>query len=228
MKTREAQNETADVTIWFRAIRHPKLRAHLTGLALLASAAGLSGCASSHTSLGPVEAPPAATAATADAILEGDTLKIAFVGAPALDTTQEVRRDGRISLPVAGEVQAAGMRPAELAAQLSQLFASELLSNEVVVTVVASSFDVNVSGAVLRPGKIASKRQMTALEAVMEAGGFDHAKANVKRVVVIRRDGPAESKFVLDLSLPLEGKQSQPFFLQPSDIVYVPERFVWF
>lgn len=197
-------------------------------IAALGAAAVLvvwAGCASAPATGIPVTAP---NAARADAILEGDQLKISFSGAPTMDTTQEVRRDGRISLPVAGEVRAAGLRPTELAGELSRLYATELLSNEVTVTVLASTFDVNVSGAVLRPGKYSSKRPLTALEAVMEAGGFDHAKADIKRVVVVRHDGGAVNNFVLDLSLALEGKPSQPFYLKPSDIVFVPTRFVWF
>lgn len=189
----------------------------------------LAGCASSDHGAIPTEAAAlGAAAGKADAILEGDVLKISFVGAPQLDTTQEVRRDGRISLPVVGEVTAAGLAPAEFAKELSTRFSSELLSNEVVVTVMSSAYNVNVSGAVLRPGKYTSKRPLTALEAVMEAGGFDHAKANTKRVVVVRHENGKVSNYVLDLSQVLEGRPSEPFYLKPSDIVYVPTRFVWF
>lgn len=186
----------------------------------------LSGCVTAPASAPQAAAGPAGS--RADAILEGDMLKINFVGAPGLDTTQEVRRDGRISLAVVGETVAAGLTPAELSSELGKLFASELLSNEVVVTVVSSAFTVNVSGAVLKPGKYTSKRPLTALEAVMEAGGFDHAKANIKRVVVVRHENGKVANFVLDLSSSLEGKPSEPFYLKPSDIVYVPTRFVWF
>lgn len=188
----------------------------------------LTGCASTGGSVPPDSSSIPATAGKPDAILEGDMLKIGFVGAPQLDTTQEVRRDGRISLPVVGEVIAAGLAPAELAKELSTRFASELLSNEVVVTVLSSAYNVNVSGAVLRPGKYTSKRPLTALEAVMEAGGFDSAKANTKRVVVVRHENGKVSNYVLDLSRVLEGKSSEPFYLKPSDIVYVQTRFVWF
>lgn len=194
-------------------------------LAVTLGIAPFAGCASAGGA-----SPPATTlpGERPDAILEGDTLKINFAGAPQLDTTQEVRRDGRISLPVVGEVPAAGLSPVELAKALSERYASELLSNEVLVTVVASAFNVNVSGAVLRPGKYTSKRPLTALEAVMEAGGFDHAKANIKRVVVVRHEGGRVENFVLDLSPALEGRPSEPFYLKPSDIVFVPTRFVWF
>ena len=189
------------------------------------AAAVLGGCASTSQVAAPTAGVPTAEAG---AILEGDQLKISFTGAPSMDTTQEVRRDGRISLPVVGEIVAAGLTPEALGAELGKKFSAELLSNEVVVTVLASTFDVSVSGAVLRPGKYSSKRPLTALEAVMEAGGFDHAKADMKRVVVVRHHEGAVNNYVLDLSRPLEGKASEPFYLKPSDIVYVPARFVWF
>ena len=95
-------------------------------------------------------------------INEGDVLKISFATAKGLDTTQEVRRDGRISLAIVGEVVAAGLTPGQLANELANLYAAELVSKDVTVTVVSSSFEVVVSGAVVRPGKILSKRPLTA------------------------------------------------------------------
>jgi len=105
-------------------------------------------------------------------------------------------------------------------------YAPQLVSKEVTVTVVSSPFAAFVTGSVLRPGKITSDHPITVLEAIMEAGGFDYAKANLKAVSIIRQntDGKTQN-FTVNLKLVLEGKQSEPFFLHPSDIVYVPERF---
>ncbi len=164
----------------------------------------------------------------AQTLREGDVLKISFRGAPNLDTTQQVRRDGRITLSLVGEVKAADLTPTELEKQLVQLYASQLVTKEVTVTVVSSSFGVFVTGAVIHPGKIISDRPITALEAVMEAGGFDSAKANMKAVVVIRNKGGQTKNYTLNLQLVLEGKQTEQFYLEPSDIVYVPEKFSWF
>jgi polysaccharide export outer membrane protein len=160
-------------------------------------------------------------------VREGDVLKIAFPGAPTLDTTQQVRRDGRITMPVVGEVLAAGLTPNGLEQELLKLYASQLLSKEVSVTVVSSSFSIFVNGSVIRPGKIVSDHPISALEAVMEAGGFA-STADMKAVVVIRQEGGQTHNYSVDLKLVLEGKQSEPFFLKPSDIVYVPEKFSWF
>jgi polysaccharide export outer membrane protein len=159
---------------------------------------------------------------------EGDVLKITFPGAPTLDTTQEIRRDGRIVLSLVGEVTAAGMTPAELEKEIVKLYSSQLVAKEATVTVVSSSFPVFVTGAVIKPGKFSSNHPITVLEAIMEAGGFDYAKANLRGVVVIRNEGGRTKNHVLNLKLVLDGKQNVPFYLKPSDIVYVPVRFAWF
>ena len=159
---------------------------------------------------------------------EGDVVKISFPGAPNLDTTQEIRRDGKIVLSLIGEVTAADLTPAELERVILQLYSSQLVSKEVTVTVISSSFPVFVTGAVIKPGKVLSNHPMTAMEAVMEAGGFNYSKANLGAVVVIRHEEGRVKNYTLNLRLVLEGKQSKPFYLKPSDIVYVPERFTWF
>jgi polysaccharide export outer membrane protein len=159
---------------------------------------------------------------------EGDVLKISFPGSPTLDTTQPIRRDGKITLPLVGEVDAAGMPPSTLESKLVDLYAPQLSSKQVTVEVVSSSFPVYVTGMVLRPGEILSDHPITALEAVMEAGGFDYTKANAKNVVVIRREGNIMKNYRLNLKAVLQGEQSEPFYLKPDDIVYVPERFSMF
>ena len=159
---------------------------------------------------------------------EGDVLRISFPGSPTLDTSQQIRRDGKITLPLVGEVQAAGMTPEALQQNLINLYAPQLSSKQVTVTVTSSTFPVFVTGSVIRPGKIISDHPITALDAVMEAGGFDYTKANLKAVRVIRHEGDTVVNYTLNLKLVLQGKEAEQFYLKPSDIVYVPERFSWF
>ncbi len=161
-------------------------------------------------------------------IRAGDVLKIAFPGAPNLDTQQQVRRDGRITMPLGGEVVAAGMTPGALEQELVKTYASQLVSKEVSVTVVSSSFSVFVSGSVIRPGKVVSDHPIAVLEAIMEAGGFDNTKADMRAVVVTRQENGQYRNYTVDLKQVLEGKQSEPFYLKPGDVVYVPTRFSWF
>ena len=159
---------------------------------------------------------------------EGDVLRISFPGSPALDTTQQIRRDGKITLPLVGEVQATGMTTEALQRDLVKLYAPQLSTKEVLVTLTSSTFPVFVTGSVIRPGKIVSDHPLTALDAIMEAGGVDYTKANLKAVRVLRHNGDRVENYTLNLKLVLEGKENKPFYLQPSDIVFVPERFSWF
>jgi polysaccharide biosynthesis/export protein len=159
---------------------------------------------------------------------EGDVLNIFFPGSPTLNSTQVIRRDGKINLPLIGDVDAAGMTPKALEAKLLELYAPQLSSKQVTVQVQSSSFPFYVTGMVLRPGKILSDHPITALEAVMEAGGFDYSKADLKDVTVIRRENNVMKNYKLNLKAVLDGRETNPFYLKPDDIVYVPERFNMF
>ena len=201
--------------------------AGMFGLGLIGLLAGCETTAVTPTS---GTAPAAAVAASGEVfnLQEGDVLKISFPGAPNLDSTQTIRRDGKISLPMIGEVAAISFTPTALEAELRKLYANQLVSNEVSVVVVSSSYAVFVSGAVLRPGKIMADRPLSALEAVMEAGGFDRAKADMTAVKVIRQEDGQTRNYVLNLKQILDGGSAKPFYLRKSDIIYVPEKFSWF
>jgi len=159
---------------------------------------------------------------------EGDTVKISFPGTPNLNTTQKIAPDGRITLPLIREITAAGKTPAALEKELLERYASQLVSKEVTVEVESTSFTIYVSGAVLHPQKVTSTRPLTALEAIMETGGFDYTRANMKKVRVIRQEGGKSQHYILNLKTALEGGENKPFYLKPADIVFVPERFSWF
>jgi polysaccharide biosynthesis/export protein len=159
---------------------------------------------------------------------EGNEVEIVFPGAANLNTVQKIRPDGRITLPTLGEIVAAGLTPPELERQIAEKYSTHLVNNQVIVTVETSSYHVFVTGAVMRPGKIVVEGPLTALDAVMEAGGPDFTKANLKGVRVIRTEGGATKHFTVDLRSILQGAPVKSFFLEPTDIVYVPERFSWF
>jgi len=162
----------------------------------------------------------------------GDIVKITFPGAPDLNPAEplQIRRDGKITLPIVGEVAAAGLTPAELQSELIGLYSKQLQSKEVVVAVVSSSFSVFVDGAVLHSGKITVNHPLTILEAIMEAGGFDYNKANTESVTVIRKQPATDTyaHYTVNLKLVLKGEAKEVFYLAPGDMVHVPERFSWF
>ena len=159
---------------------------------------------------------------------QGDTVKVTFPGSPNLDQTEQVRLDGKISLPLVGDVQAAGQTPDQLEQSLVRLYAPQLSSSDVTVAIESSSFPVFVTGCVLAPGRVLSSEPITALEAIMEAGGFDYSRANLRNIHVIRRENSSSQSYVLNLKDVLDGDEKNNFYLQPNDIVYVPEKFSWF
>jgi len=159
---------------------------------------------------------------------EGDVLKISFPGSPNLDTTQPIRRDGKINLRLVGDVDAAGMTPDDLQQQLIKLYAKQITTKEITVVLQSSSFPVYVTGEVTHPGKVMSDHPITALEAVMESGGPVYATANLKKVKISRNNNGVMENFTLNLKAILEGTDTKPFYLKPGDIVYVPERFAVF
>jgi polysaccharide export outer membrane protein len=197
-------------------------------LCLMLALGALTGC--DTTQAGKPATPASVEQAHKEMIIlrEGDMLKISFPGSPSFDTVQQIRRDGKINMELVGEVDAAGLTPEELQEKLIKLYATQLTSKEVTVTVQSSAFPVFVTGQVMHPGKIMSDHPLTALEAVMEAGGFVEATANMKAVQVIRLENGTVKNFTVNLKLALQGKASQPFYLKPSDILYVPERFSMF
>ncbi|HEV2694559.1 MAG TPA: polysaccharide biosynthesis/export family protein [Verrucomicrobiae bacterium] len=192
---------------------------------LLASALAFTGCATNETTL-----PSAAGKEHTETVVlrEGDSVKIDFPGSPNLDTTQQIRRDGKINLSLVGEVDAAGLTPDALQKKLIELYAPQISSKEINVSVAASTFPVFVSGAVIHPGKVLSDHPLTALEAVMEAGGYDATSANMSAVKVIRKENGKMKNYKINLQKVLDGSSDKPFYLEPGDILVVPERFQMF
>lgn len=194
---------------------------------LLLAGICLTGCGTARVDL---PSPPVASApAHAETIVlrEGDTLNISFPTSPALNNSEQIQRDGNISLPLIGDVPAAGLTLDKLRANLVKLYEPQISSKEILVALQSSSFPVYLTGYVLRPGKITSAQPITVLEAVMEVG-VDYTTANLKAVRVIRRENGVSHSYVLNLKLILDGKDTEPFYLKPEDVVYVPEKFSLF
>lgn len=155
----------------------------------------------------------------------GDVIDVKFFYNSELDETQTIRPDGKISLQLVGEVQAEGKTPTELQYVLNRLFS--LLLDKPEVSVIIRSLEsrvVFVGGAVNRPGRIKMPGRLTALGAVMEAGSFNQRAAQLANVIVIRQSATKPEAFKIDLRDALGGKLHQPFYLQPMDVVYVPQK----
>lgn len=159
---------------------------------------------------------------------EGDLVRIAFPGTPSLDDAQQIRRDGKLALKQGGEVVAAGKSLAELEKEILKIYDAQLVVKQVSVTLGTSAYPLFVIGAVLRPGKIMADRPLTVFEALMEAGGPDFAKANMKEVLLLRQGPEGLATFKFNLKAALQGHGSPESYVKPSDVIYVREKFSWF
>lgn len=153
----------------------------------------------------------------------GDVVRLSYSGAPEYNQIQKVRADGRISVPIVGEILADGKKPGELQKELATLYKSQMQNSEVVVSLESSSVPVYVSGYVNRPGRIVIDRPTTVLEAIMEAGGFQTGFANPKKVVLVRKSNGQHVPTSLDLSAALKGQPMSATYVSAYDIIYVPE-----
>jgi protein involved in polysaccharide export with SLBB domain len=153
----------------------------------------------------------------------GDIIELKFFHNPELNDTQTVRPDGKITLQLVGEVTAQGKTPLELRNELIKRYTPDLRTPDVTV-IVRSLYDrrVYVGGEVKNPGLIAMPGRLTALEAIMQAGGFNPLTGKINNVVIIRHKDGKRYGCALDFRDALKGGEFQPFYLEAQDIVYVP------
>jgi len=158
----------------------------------------------------------------------GDEIEVLFRYTPELNSRQMVRSDGKVSLELLDDVTVAGMTPMQADRKLTALYQNELVDPALTVVVRNSSNQtVYVGGAVTKPGMVPLNRKLTAMEAVMEAGGFDIREAQPRKVIVLRHiGGKQQVARTIDLKHPLEADRSEAFYLAPQDVVYVEQSKV--
>ena len=153
-------------------------------------------------------------------LASGDVVKLTFSSAPELNQSQKVRTDGKLSLPLVGEVDAGGKTVGQLQAELIELYKAQLKTPEVTVSLDASVTTVTVSGAVNKPGKLAFERPTTVLQAIMEAGG-PSTFGTLKRVRLMRVVNGVYKSQLMDLHD--LGKEMRPFYVRDNDVIYVAQ-----
>ena len=167
---------------------------------------------------------PRTTAVDADQYQIGpeDTLEISVWKNPDLSRTVVVRPDGKISLPLLNDLQAAGLTPLQLRDVLTQGYSAYQPEPEVAVIVTEiHSIKVSVVGGVRTPGRYELQSRATVLEALALAGGFtDFAKRD--QIVVLRRGPRTTLRLPFDYSRVTSSGEEENFFLQPGDIIVVP------
>jgi len=177
-------------------------------------------CSSCQTEQG-TPFPEQRTASTPVRLSPGDVVKLSFTATPDMNQTQKIRADGKVSLPMIGEVTAAGKTLAEFQSELIRLYQPQLKNAEVVVTLESAVIQVVVSGAVSKPAKLLFDRPTTIFQAIMEAGGLNEY-GSFKNVHVIRLIGGRQRTQILDLRPTLSGQATQPFYVKDGDVIYVP------
>ncbi len=190
----------------------------------------LVGCASQQTNLNSEAAVvPATSQKPHDYLIQlGDELDIKFFYNTEINETVIVRPDGKISLQLVDDVQAAGRNPSQLDNLLTHKYSNELKNP--MLTVIVRSFTsqrIYVGGEVISQGLIDLTAVMTPLQAVLNAGGFKET-AKPESAIVIRKgldNRPVPIK--MNLNDAMYGKSgSADFLLQPQDIVYVPKSAI--
>src|SRR5437868_7676066 len=202
-------------TFFFR-LQSPSRRAGFIAILIFLALAG-AGCQTEVKSTalsGQAEVPKHVILAS------GDVVKLTFSAAPELNQSQKIRTDGKLSLPLVGEVDAAGKTVGQLQSELMQLYKSQLKTPEVTVSLEASVTSVTVSGAVHKPGKLAFERPTTVLQAIMEAGGPSEF-GTLKRVRLMRVVNGVYKSQLMDLHD--LSKEVKPFYVRDNDVIYVPQ-----
>ena len=204
------------------------IRRYIISAAILASTTLLFACASNQALQEAPAGPPGPPAPIAYVIQPGDRLDVKFFYNSELNESVEVRPDGKISLQLVDEVQASGLTPSELDDILTKRYSGEL--KKPAITVIMRSFTgqrVYVGGEVNKQGIIDLTTGMTALQAVIDAGGFKET-ALPEGAIIIRK-GPDKRPVPLraDLHKALYGKSPESRTpLKPYDIVYVPKSAI--
>jgi polysaccharide export outer membrane protein len=152
-----------------------------------------------------------------------DVLDINVWKEPDVSRTVPVRPDGKISLPLLNDVQAAGLTPAQLAAQITESLKKYVTSPQVTVIVsTINSQRVYILGEVTRPGAFPLIPGMSVLQALSSAGGFTQF-AKVKSIFVRRIENGKETKYPFNYKEVINGKKpEQDILLKAGDTIVVP------
>jgi len=151
-----------------------------------------------------------------------DVLDISVWREPTVSRTVPVRLDGKISLPLLNDIQAAGFTPMQLANTITEKLKKYLTNPQVTVTVTAiNSQMVFAVGEVNRPGPIRLLPGMTALQAIASAGGLSQF-ANQKRAYVLRHEGGKDVHYPVNYRDLLRGDMRGNIVLKSGDTIVVP------
>lgn len=152
----------------------------------------------------------------------GDKLRVEVYKEEQLSQSLQVRPDGKITLPLVGDMTATGRTPIELRDALTSSL-KEYVTNPVVTVIVveATAAQVYVVGEVSNPGTQVMQGPLTALQALAQAGGLKEF-ANAGDIRILRKGSTGLQQSIdFDYKAALKGK-IEPVYLQPGDTIVVP------
>jgi polysaccharide biosynthesis/export protein len=165
---------------------------------------------------------PASTGDTTYVIGAEDVLHIAVWKENDLTATEPVRADGKISLPLLNDVQAAGLTPMQLADSLTEKLKKFVADPRVTIVVTAiNSKRIYMLGEVSHTGAMPMSPNMTVMQALASAG--INQFANTKKIYVLRSENGKKEKFPVNYRKLIKGQDiDHDYTLQPGDTIVVP------
>ena len=151
-----------------------------------------------------------------------DTVEINVFKVPDLSGKYTVGKNGRVDLPLIGDVAASGATEAELARELERRYSGRFLVNpSIQIRVIATnSAKLVLDGAVRRPGVYNVSGNTTLIEAIALGNGLDPATANPRRVIIVRKIDGETYRAAFDIDQVREGLMPNPQIIG-GDIVVV-------
>ena len=151
-----------------------------------------------------------------------DTLQVTVWKEPTLSGTIPVRPDGRISLVLVGDLQAAGRTPMQLADDITAKLKKYIQDPNVSVVVMSvNSQKIFLVGEVGHAGPLMMSAGMTPLQAIAAGGGLS-PYANSKKIYILRGEAGKQLKIPFNYKQALKGDNSQVVELKPGDTIVVP------
>ena len=152
-----------------------------------------------------------------------DVLDISVWKEPEVSRVVPVRPDGRVSLPLLSDVQAAGLTPTQLAARISEGLKEFIAGPQVTVIVTTiNSQRIYIVGEMARPGTYPLVPGMTVLQALSNAGGFT-LFADIKNIYILRQENGKQVKYPFNFKDVIKGKKpEQNVGLKTGDTIIIP------
>lgn len=205
-------------------------------LALLSVSALLCHAQTQETAQGPdpaaagsTSAPAASPAASPSRVAPekyiigpSDTLTVTVWKEPTLTGSLLVRPDGMISMPLLGDVHAAGLTPLQLGDRITERLKRFVQDPNVTVVInQIHSKMVYMLGQIGRPGPLEMTSDMTLLQAIASAGGVS-VYANTKKMYILRNESGKQTKIPVHYKDALKGDFTKNLMLKPGDTIVVP------